>query len=152
MSSATATVVRGSQYMVALERANEVRLARAELKRQVADGRLTVDTVVLTSPWKAHSMEIADLLMAQRRWGRTRTRRFLAGIPMSESKTIGSMTDRQRTCIAERLASLREGIQPVARDTRTHQQRQVDIARQMHATEAHTGGHDCEICRRAEAA
>ena len=48
-------------------------------------------------------MAIADLLMSQHRWGRTRCRRFLASIPMSETKTVGSMTDRQRHALAARL-------------------------------------------------
>lgn len=92
-----------AQHMRALEQANRVRLARAELKRMVADGDKAVAEIVLMCPWEADSMTIADLLMAQHRWGRTRTRRFLAGIPMSESKTIGSMTERQRNTIAARL-------------------------------------------------
>ena len=58
-----------------------VRLARAELKRQVADGELTVADVVLDCPWEAESMTIADLLMSQHRWGRTRCRRFLHAGP-----------------------------------------------------------------------
>jgi hypothetical protein len=91
------------QHMQALARANEVRLARAELKRQVADGELTVADVVLDCPWEADRMTITDLLMSQHRWGRTRCRRFLLQIPMNETKTIGSMTDRQRRCLAGRL-------------------------------------------------
>ena len=91
------------QHMRALAQANKVRLARAELKRQVADGELTVAGVVLDCPWQAESMAIADLLMSQHRWGRTRCRRFLGSIPMSETKTIGSMTDRQRRELAARL-------------------------------------------------
>jgi hypothetical protein len=106
---ATATVVRGPQYMRALERANEVRLARAELKRRVAEGALPASEVILSSPWEARSMAVADLLMSQRRWGRTRARRFLAVIPMSESKTIGSMTDRQRRRLANQLEDVTEG-------------------------------------------
>jgi len=89
--------------MQALARANLVRLARAELKRQVADGELSVAEVVLTCPWEARSMAIADLLMSQHRWGRTRCRRFLGAIPMLETKTVGSMTDRQRHALAARL-------------------------------------------------
>ena len=89
--------------MRALAQANRVRLARAELKRQVADGELTVGDVVLTCPWEAESMAISDLLMSQHRWGRTRCRRFLATIPMSETKTIGSMTARQRHALAAML-------------------------------------------------
>jgi hypothetical protein len=91
------------QHMQALAQANKVRLARAELKRQVADGELSVADVVLDCPWEAESMTIADLLMSQHRWGRTRCRRFLVQLSMNETKRIGSMTDRQRRCLAGRL-------------------------------------------------
>ena len=101
---ASATTAPGPQHLQALQRANEVRLARAGLKRQVADGELTAAEVVLDTPWEAESMAIADLLMSQRRWGRTRCRRFLAQIPLSENKTIGSLTERQRQAVAARLA------------------------------------------------
>jgi len=101
--TATATVAPGPQHLRALQRANEVRLARAELKRRVSSGETTVSEVVLTVPWETESMTISDLLTAQRRWGHTRCRRFLQGVPMSESKTVGSMTDRQRHAIASML-------------------------------------------------
>ena len=103
MEAATATA-SAPQHMQALARANRVRLARAELKRQVAEGEATVPEIVLTCPWEAESMTIADLLMSQHRWGRTRCRRFLASIPMLETKTIGSMTTRQRNELALRLS------------------------------------------------
>ena len=98
--------------MQALAQANRVRLARAELKRQVADGELSVADVVLDCPWEAESMTIADLLMSQHRWGRTRCRRFLVSIPMTETKTIGSMTDRQRRALAGRLSGETTGRRP----------------------------------------
>ena len=100
---ATATAP-APQHMRALAQANRVRLARAELKRQVAEGEATVAEIVLSRPWEAESMSIADLLMSQHRWGRTRCRRFLASIPMLETKTIGSMTERQRNELARRLS------------------------------------------------
>ena len=103
MEAATATA-SAPQHMQALARANRVRLARAELKREVADGDTTVAEIVLACPWEADSMTIADLLMSQHRWGRTRCRRFLASIPMVETKTIGSMTSRQRNELALRLS------------------------------------------------
>jgi hypothetical protein len=101
--NATATAP-AAQHMRALAQANRVRLARAELKRQVAEGETSAGDVVLACPWEAESMTISDLLMSQHRWGRTRCRRFLASIPMSETKTIGSMTDRQRRALASTLA------------------------------------------------
>jgi hypothetical protein len=91
------------QHMRALEQANRVRLARAELKRQVAEGEATVAEIVLECPWEAASMTIADLLMSQHRWGRSRCRRFLTSIQMTETKTIGSMTMRQRKELAARI-------------------------------------------------
>ena len=100
--NATATAP-AAQHMRALAQANRVRLARAELKRQVADGDTSVADVVLGRPWEAESMTIGDLLMSQHRWGRTRCRRFLASVPMSETKTVGSMTDRQRRALAAML-------------------------------------------------
>ena len=98
--TAAATIAPGSQHMRALARANEIRLARAELKRRVASGEVSVAEVVLSSPWEAQSMTISDLLMAQRRWGTTRCRKLLQCIPMSENKTVGSMTERQRHALA----------------------------------------------------
>ena len=108
--NATVTVTpAGPQHMRALERANQVRLARAELKRRVADGEVDVAEVILECPWEAHSMAISDLLMSQRRWGQTRCRKFLAQIPLSENKTVGSLTERQSRRLAELLESGERG-------------------------------------------
>ena len=104
--NATATIApAGPQYMRALERANQVRLARAELKRRVAVNEVGVADVIMDCPWEAESMAIGDLLMSQRRWGQTRCRKFLAQVPMSEKKTIASMTERQRRTLAAMLTS-----------------------------------------------
>lgn len=110
--SATATLApAGPQYMRALERANKVRLARAELKRRIASGELTAAEVILECPWEAQSMTIADLLMSQRRWGESRCRKLLAALQISETKTLASLTDRQRHTLA---ATCREpGAVPV---------------------------------------
>jgi len=98
------------QHMRALEQANRVRLARAELKRQVSDGELGVAEVIRGCPWEAESMAVAELLTSQHRWGRQRCRRFLAGLHVSETKTIGTMTERQRTELASRLAGDRVAV------------------------------------------
>jgi hypothetical protein len=101
----------GPQYMRALERANKVRLARADLKRKVATGETSVAEVILQCPWEAQSMAVADLLTSQRRWGESRSRKFLAQIPMSEAKTVGTMTDRQRRTLAAMLSRERPAPQ-----------------------------------------
>ena len=100
--NATATAP-APQHMRALAQANRVRLARAELKRQVADGETSVAEIVTECPWEADSMAISDLLLSQHRWGHTRCRRFLAAIPLTETKTVGALTERQRRALAARL-------------------------------------------------
>jgi hypothetical protein len=108
--NATATIAHARpQYMRALERANEVRLARAELKRRVAFGEINVAEVILHCPCEAHSMAVAELLMSQRRWGQTRCRNTLAQLLMSDKKTVGSLTDRQRRALAAMLTSAERG-------------------------------------------
>jgi len=98
--NASAMIAPGPQHLRALARANEVRLARADLKRRVAVGEITAAEVILSSPWEAETMTVSDLLMSQRRWGHTRCRKFLQCIPVSETKTVGSLTDRQRRALA----------------------------------------------------
>ena len=101
--NAAATIAPAPQHLRALARANEVRLARAELKRRISDGEITAASVILDCPDEAASMEIADLLSSQRRWGDTRCRKFLQGLRLPETKTIGSMTERQKLEVASLL-------------------------------------------------
>ena len=93
----------GPQHLQALQRANRVRLARAAMKRRVAAQEEFVAQIILSSPWEAQSMSILELLMSQRRWGRTRSRRVLLGLGIPENKRIGTLTDRQRSALAEVL-------------------------------------------------
>lgn len=108
----TARVEADQQHLKALDRANRVRLARAKLKRLVAAQRLQAHEVILECPWEAHSMEISDLLMSQKRWGRARCRRLLLSLSVPENKEIGTLTERQRTALASHLAADRseEGL------------------------------------------
>jgi hypothetical protein len=82
--------------MQALARANEVRLARAALKRDIAAGRREVTEVVQKSPWEAESMSLSELLCSQRRWGRARSRKLLSSAGLNEAKRLGTLTARQQ--------------------------------------------------------
>ena len=88
------------QHLRALEYANRVRLARASMKRRIAAGELSASEVVLRCPWQAHTMKISDLLMSQKRWGRTRCRRLLVSQSVPENKQVGTLTERQRLALA----------------------------------------------------
>jgi hypothetical protein len=92
-----------AQCMEALARANEVRLARAALKREICAGNRSVTQVIMDSPWEAESMSLSELLCSQRRWGRARSRKLLASAALGEAKKIGSLTERQRRVLTTAL-------------------------------------------------
>jgi hypothetical protein len=91
------------QRLRALEHANHVRLARAELKRRITEGDVSAAEIILDCPAAAHRWTVSELLMAQRRWGVTRCRKFLERNEISEIKAIGALTDRQRLLLAKEL-------------------------------------------------
>jgi hypothetical protein len=102
----SATIDAGQeQHLRALEYANRVRLARAGMKRRIARGELCAAEVVLSCPWQAHTMSISDLLMSQKRWGRTRCRRLLVSLGVPENKQVGTLTERQRQALAAVLTA-----------------------------------------------
>ena len=100
--TATAPAAR-PQHLRALEYANEVRLARARLKRGVRSGEASAANVVRDCPWEADTMSVGELLRSQSRWGRTRTRKFLAPLAVNENRELGRLTQRQRDELAAAL-------------------------------------------------
>lgn len=103
--TSTAMMTPGPQRMRALERANEIRLARADLKRRIADGEVSAAQVILAPPREATTWALGELLMSQRRWGGTRCRKFLSRFQINETKAVGDLTDRQRRLLATQLES-----------------------------------------------
>jgi hypothetical protein len=101
----TAMMTGGPQRLRALERANAIRLARAELKRRIADGEISAAEVILACPPETCSWSLGDLLMSQRRWGSTRCRKFLGHNHIIETKPVGALTERQRRVLATQLQS-----------------------------------------------
>jgi hypothetical protein len=97
------------QQLQALKHANQVRRARSELKRRIASGETSVPQVLIACPSHAATMSASDLLMSQKWWGTTRSRRLLISIGIPERKPIGSLTERQRTAMAA-LVELRAGL------------------------------------------
>ena len=102
-AEANGHVVVLPQHMRALARANEVRLARAQLKREVAAGNRGILSVITECPWEAESMSISELLCSQRRWGRARSRKLIGSLHINENKQLGTFTQRQRDLLADAL-------------------------------------------------
>ncbi len=103
-------------HLRALDRANAVRHARAELKRDVSTGLVDIGCLILSCPWEARTMTVADLLRTQPGWGSVRARKLLARLGISELKQIEALTQRQRNAISDLLPtpSPRRGAQPLA--------------------------------------
>jgi hypothetical protein len=89
--------------MRALRRANEVRLARAEVKHLIASGRMSVVDAIISNSSEIERMAVIELLLSQRSWGYARSRSLLMAVPLSEAKTVGAMTERQRSLLAALL-------------------------------------------------
>lgn len=84
------------QHMDALAIANRVKANRHAIKSRVASGEITVADVVVANPPDCASMTVYALLAAQTRWGRARASRFLLDVGMSETRTVGALTQRER--------------------------------------------------------
>lgn len=92
------------QRMASLRRANTIRTARSQLKRDLRAERTTAAAVLADPPDYALTMKVYDLLVAQRWVGPARARRVLVVCQIGPVKTIGGLTPRQRGVIAEALA------------------------------------------------
>lgn len=84
------------QRMEALERANEIRSARAQLKRDIKAGRQGVLNLLLEPPEYIETMKVFDLLMAVPGLGRVKIGKLLRVCGISPAKTVGGLSVRQR--------------------------------------------------------
>lgn len=92
------------QRMDALGKANDIRVERAEFKRDLKAGRKTAHDYLLDPPDWLKTMKVVDLLLALPKYGRVKVNKILAQCHMSPTKTLGGMSARQR---AELVSMLR---------------------------------------------
>ncbi len=85
-----------TQRMDALQRANDVRTRRAQLKRDLKGGRTQIHGLLLDPPEYLQTCKVFDLLLAVPKYGRVKVNRILTQCRISPSKTIGGLSERQR--------------------------------------------------------
>ncbi|MGI8413586.1 MAG: integration host factor, actinobacterial type [Solirubrobacteraceae bacterium] len=85
------------QRMDALARANDIRSRRAQLKRDLKAGRQPIHELLLAPPDYLETAKVFDLLLAVPKYGRVKVNKILTGCRISPSKTIGGLSQRQRT-------------------------------------------------------
>jgi hypothetical protein len=86
-----------NQRMDALARANQIRTKRAQLKRDLKSGRLSIHTLLLNPPEYVETAKVFDMLLAVPKYGRVKVNKILAHCRISPSKTIGGLSERQRS-------------------------------------------------------
>ena len=84
------------QRMEALKRANDIRVRRAKLKKDLKDGQVRVQAILGNPPDYVETAKVFDILMAVPKFGRVKAARFLNQCRISQSKTVGGLSDRQR--------------------------------------------------------
>ena len=84
------------QRMEALKRANDIRVRRAQLKRELKDGRVSIEAVLRQPPEYVETAKVLDMLMAVPKFGRVKAARLLNQCRISQSKTVGGLSERQR--------------------------------------------------------
>jgi hypothetical protein len=84
------------QRMRALQRANEIRSARAQLKRDLKAGKIQVEKLLLDPPDYVLSAKAFDMILAVPKYGRVKANKILTQCRISPSKTIGGLSERQR--------------------------------------------------------
>ncbi|HTO55204.1 MAG TPA: integration host factor, actinobacterial type [Myxococcota bacterium] len=91
------------QRIDALTRANEVRTRRAQLKRDLKAGRVSIGALLLDPPPYLESAKVLDMLLALPKYGRVKATKVLHSCRVSPSKTFGGLSERQRIELAGRL-------------------------------------------------
>lgn len=89
------------QNIQALEIANRIRLARAQVKRDLRSGKTSLAKVLAETPDCILSAEVSEIVGAVNRWGRVRTTKLLQQSLIPPSRTVAALTDRQKQILGE---------------------------------------------------
>ena len=91
------------QRMDALARANDIRTRRARLKKELKAGRISIHDLLLEPPEYVETAKVFDMLLAVPKYGRVKVNKVLVQCRISPSKTIGGLSQRQRTELVSML-------------------------------------------------
>jgi hypothetical protein len=89
--------------MDALQRANQIRTRRAQLKRDLKAGRTKIHDLLLDPPDYLETAKVFDMLLAVPKYGRVKVNKILVTCRISPSKTIGGLSERQRNELVSML-------------------------------------------------
>ena len=102
--------------MEALKRANDIRTARAKLKKDLKASRASIHAILLDPPEYVMTAKVFDMLLAVPKYGRVKTNRILNQCRISPSKTIGGLSERQRTELVSLCSAASRFDRPTRKD------------------------------------
>jgi hypothetical protein len=79
-----------------LEEANRVRFARADAKRDLKSGRLTLYDLLMDPSEELKGAKVEEMLLAVRGIGRVKVNRIMREAGISRAKTLVGLTHGQR--------------------------------------------------------
>src|SRR3954454_19263884 len=84
------------QRMEALKRANDIRVKRAQLKKDLKSGSVSIEQILREPPEDVSTAKVFDMLMAVPKFGRAKASRLLNHGRTRQTKAVGALPDRQR--------------------------------------------------------
>ena len=92
------------QRMEALERANQIRTRRAQLKRDLKAGRSSIHDLLLEPPEFVETAKVFDMLLAVPKYGPVKVNKLLSRCRIAPAKMVGGLSQRQRNELTALLA------------------------------------------------
>src|SRR5262249_1299213 len=84
------------QRMEALKRANDIRVKRAQLKKDLKSGAVSIEQILREPPEFVSTAKVFDMLMPVPKFARAKAARLLHPCPDGQAKPAGGLSDRQR--------------------------------------------------------
>src|SRR3954447_25704520 len=84
------------QRMEALKRANDIRVRRAQLKKDLKSGAASIEEILRDPPEYVSTAKVFDMLMGVPKFCLVTQAHFLNQCRISQSKTVGGLSERQR--------------------------------------------------------
>ncbi len=92
------------QRMEALQRANQIRSARAQLKKDLKSGAVSIRDIIADPPDYVMTAKVYDMLLAVPKYGKVKATRFINHCRISQGKTVGGLSERQRNELVDLLS------------------------------------------------
>jgi len=93
----SATPIRTlEQRLDALRRANDIRSQRARLKKDLKQGIIKIDEILVEPLEFIKTAKVVDVLLAVPNCGKVKSTKVLNHCRISSNKTVGGLSERQR--------------------------------------------------------